>query len=238
MERLRKRQEQLLESLANSEMAEQFYFGGGSALAMFDLKHRLSVDLDFFSVEKISPEALEYAKNIIIQTFPEVSISYHKHYDRHIFTLTFEDNTHLELEFVRYPARRFYPSKHKIGQMEVEHSGDIFLDKLATIAMRNEIKDFVDIVAYIEKYGVAWDETIRLAEQKHKMAGLAHILACKFNTPLFDENTYKSLGYSQSFKTIISQLKKYAEEIVREIVRRNKRTQKESAENTKFIGHG
>ncbi|MFH1562291.1 MAG: nucleotidyl transferase AbiEii/AbiGii toxin family protein [Nitrospirota bacterium] len=213
------RQQQLLESIANSEIGKQFYFGGGSALALFDLKHRVSLDLDFFTQEPISQEALEYAKNIIIQTFPDSCISYIKHYDRHIFTCTFADNTCLEVEFVQYPAKRIYIAEQKIGEMEVAHHQDIFIDKLVALAMRDEIKDFVDLVTYIEKHGVVWNEVIKLAEQKHGIVGLRHILARKFNTPPFDEKVYKSLGFTKPFESVINLLKSYAEEIVHEMVR-------------------
>lgn len=219
MNRLRERQEQLLKSIANSELGKQFYFGGGSALALFDLKHRVSMDLDFFTEGPISQEALEYAKNIIIQTFPHISIFYVRHYDRHIFTCRFTDNTCLEVEFVQYLAKRIYPAEQKIGEMEIAHYQDIFLDKLVVLAMRDEIKDFVDVVAYIEKHGVVWNKVIKLAEQKHGITGLEHILARKFNTPPFDEKTYKSLGFNKPFESTINLLKSYAEEIVHEIVR-------------------
>jgi len=222
MNRLYRRQQQLLEAIASSELAEQFYFGGGSALALFDLKHRLSLDLDFFTQDVISLETLEYVKHIINQTFPEVRISYIRHYARHIFTCTFTDNTYLELEFVQYPAKRIYPCEQKVSQMEVEHHCDIFLDKLADLDMRDEIKDFVDVITYIEKHGVVWNEVIRVAEQKHGLVGLGHILARKFNTPPFDEKTYKTVGFKQPFKSIIDILKIYAENIVREMVQRLK----------------
>ncbi len=219
MNNLRKRQQQLFEAIANSELGKQFYFGGGSALALFDLKHRVSLDLDFFTQEPISQEALEYAKNIIRQTFPGISIAYVKHYDRYIFTCTFADNTCIEVEFVQYPVKRIYSCEQKIGEMEIANYQDIFLDKLVALAMRDEIKDFVDVIAYIEKHGVVWDKVIKLAEQKHGVSGLEHILARKFNTPPFDEKAYKSLGFNKPFESIIDLLKSYAEEIVYEIVR-------------------
>ena len=223
MNNLQKRQQQLLESIANSELGKQFYFGGGSALALFDLKHRVSLDLDFFTQEPISQEALEYAKNIIRQTFPGISISYVKHYDRYIFTCTFADNTCMEVEFVQYSAKRIYPYEQKIGEMEIAHHQDIFLDKLVALAMRDEIKDFVDLVAYVEKHGVVWNKVIKLAEQKHGIAGLEHILARKLNTPPFDEKAYKSLGFNKPFELVINLLKSYAEEIVHEMVRQTKK---------------
>ncbi|MDI6735317.1 MAG: nucleotidyl transferase AbiEii/AbiGii toxin family protein [bacterium] len=219
MNNLLKRQEQLFEAIARSELGKQFYFGGGSALALFDLKHRVSLDLDFFTQEPISQETLEYAKNIIIQTFPHTSISYIRHYDRYIFTCRFTDNTCLEVEFVQYPAKRIYPAEQKIGEMEIAHHQDIFLDKLVALAMRDEIKDFVDLVAYIEKHGVVWNKVIKLAEQKHGIAGLEHILVRKFNTPPFDEKAYKSLRFNKPVELIINLLKSYAEEIVHEMVR-------------------
>ena len=103
--------------------------------------------------------------------------------------------------------------------MEIAHHQDIFIDKLVALAMRDEIKDFIDVVAYVEKYGVVWNEVIRIAEQKHGIRGLEHILARKFNTPPFDKNRYKTCGFNKPFELVINLLKEYAEEIVHEMVR-------------------
>lgn len=63
---------------------------------------------------------------------------------------------------------------------------------------------------------------MNLAEEKHEIAGLEHILARKFNTPPFDEKAYKSLGFNKPFELVINLLRSYAEEIVRQMVRQIK----------------
>jgi len=42
-------QQQLLRAIGQTQIAENFYLTGGTALAAYFLQHRLSEDLDFFS---------------------------------------------------------------------------------------------------------------------------------------------------------------------------------------------
>jgi predicted nucleotidyltransferase component of viral defense system len=42
-------QQKALKLIAQTQLAEDFYFSGGTALAYFYLQHRKSEDLDFFS---------------------------------------------------------------------------------------------------------------------------------------------------------------------------------------------
>ena len=52
-------QQQLLRAIGQTQIAENFYLTGGTALAAHFLQHRLSEDLDFFSSD---PNAVRLVK--------------------------------------------------------------------------------------------------------------------------------------------------------------------------------
>lgn len=51
-------QEKVIDALAASPLKDQFYWTGGTALAVVYLHHRKSQDLDFFSDKPVSPEGI------------------------------------------------------------------------------------------------------------------------------------------------------------------------------------
>lgn len=52
-------QRKVLQLFKTSILSKKFYLSGGTALAEFYLKHRLSKDLDFFTQEELSLEELK-----------------------------------------------------------------------------------------------------------------------------------------------------------------------------------
>ena len=56
---LSKNQKNILKIISRDKLiCENFYLSGGTALAEFYLKHRLSEDLDFFSENEFDPQAV------------------------------------------------------------------------------------------------------------------------------------------------------------------------------------
>jgi predicted nucleotidyltransferase component of viral defense system len=51
-------QRKLIEALAKSPIRDSFYLSGGTALAGFYVKHRVSKDLDFFTRSDVPVETL------------------------------------------------------------------------------------------------------------------------------------------------------------------------------------
>lgn len=133
-------QERVLNLFRKSELSQQFYFTGGSALPEFYLQHRYSFDLDFFTKEK---NALNMNAILsFLHSLPAIeNIRYEKIYDRRIFFLKFKDKS-LKVEFSLYPFESVAKAK-KINGLQVDSLSDLFVNKLAAAADRDEEKDLI-----------------------------------------------------------------------------------------------
>lgn len=128
-----------------------FYFTGGTALAEFYLKHRLSEDLDFFSEREFDKEQVYGFINKIKSNIGALSVLTSKKDGRYIFEFEFKNNKILKVEFVHYPYKNLKPLK-KFGQLPVNDEYDISVNKIFSVFSRNETKDFVDLYYLLKKY--------------------------------------------------------------------------------------
>jgi predicted nucleotidyltransferase component of viral defense system len=148
---LNQEQVAILEAFRQSpELTSTFYFSGGTALSEYYLKHRESVDLDFFSEKK-------FDQQIIVQALDSWS---KKHQftlktqftdPTHIFFLKFANGRQLKLDFAYYPYSAL-EKRVSINGILVDSLFDIATNKFLTINQRTEVKDFVDIYFLSEKF--------------------------------------------------------------------------------------
>lgn len=135
-------------------LKENFYFTGGTALAVCYLHHRESEDLDFFSEQKFDTLAIlnlitEWSKKIGFKiTSEEWEVV-------RIFLLEFSDREMLKVDFGYYPYKRLRKGS-AIDSFEVDSLFDIAVNKLQTIHQRSEVKDFVDLYFLLKEFTV-WD---------------------------------------------------------------------------------
>lgn len=140
----------------NEYLTSHFYFTGGTALGMYYLQHRLSVDLDFFSGEKFDPQtilriATTWAKKLNAQ------ITYIPAEDTHIFNFTFANQNTVKVDFAFYPYKTVRKGNRE-GAFAVDSLLDIAINKLMVIQQRSEVKDFVDLYFILElKKFTIWD---------------------------------------------------------------------------------
>lgn len=165
-------QKNFLQEFTKSDLREVFRFTGGTALSAFYLEHRLSDDLDFFSLEKIPFYiAEEFLKGInFIKT-----ISYTKQFDRNIFNLSLKDNTILKVEFTCYPLKNLEGTVI-IDNLHVDSFLDITINKLCAIADRIDAKDYVDVYCILKNGHFSLKKLMELAERKCETKGISHIL--------------------------------------------------------------
>lgn len=153
---LTKEQQQIVERFAKSTYTRKaFYFTGGTALSEVYLRHRESVDLDFFSEKKIEPQLLneilyEWSKefDFIIQP-QQVESTY-------IFRLRFTNGSELKVDFAYYPYKRLEIGKVYRKNIKVDSLLDIAVNKLLLINQRAEVKDFVDLYFILQHFSL-WD---------------------------------------------------------------------------------
>jgi predicted nucleotidyltransferase component of viral defense system len=135
-------------------ITDWFYFTGGTALSEFYLHHRLSEDLDFFNEE-------EFDNDQIIQFINKVSgllgakVKMTRRDRMVIFELIKKDRLVIKLDFVYDPFKRLKQGR-KVQGISVDSLEDIGANKLMTITQRSEVKDFVDLYFWLQKF-TFWD---------------------------------------------------------------------------------
>ena len=143
-------QQKLLRLFAKSELAGQYYLTGGTALAAFHLKHRLSQDLDFFTkiaapLETVEKFCLEAAAKLGLKT-PTLT----RLYDRRIFIFPTETEE-LKIEFTEYPYDQL-DAMTTIDGVAVDSIRDIAANKTMAIFDRFEPKDYVDLAVLLKNF--------------------------------------------------------------------------------------
>ncbi len=140
---LTQRQEKVLKAVAREPKLAHFYLSGGTALAAFYLKHRLSDDLDFFTMEPPDTIFLDHFMQTLKKSLKAKEIHYEKLYDRRLFTLKWTKEV-LKVEFTIYPFPQFKKPQVK-GGVRIDSLRDISANKLMALLDRFEPKDFVDL---------------------------------------------------------------------------------------------
>lgn len=140
---------------------EHFYFGGGTALAECYLHHRLSEDLDFFSVEEFDVNMLEILMKKLRKNFKIYNVEYKSQFHRNLFFLEFSDKEILKMEFTYFPFERIDASR-KFLDLSIDSLIDIAVNKLHTIAQQPRSRDFIDLFFILQQEAL-WsiDELLR-----------------------------------------------------------------------------
>ena len=137
----------------DENLKENYYFGGGTALSVFYLQHRYSEDLDFF-VKK------EFNQNLIIKFLNQfvkknnISLKMTKKETVLWFGLEKGKQT-AKIDFLDFPYKRI--EKGTIYQgVEIDSEKDIGANKILTINLENNPKDYVDLYFLLKKFSI-WD---------------------------------------------------------------------------------
>lgn len=146
-------------------LRETFYFGGGTALSVFHLNHRYSVDLDFFS-EK------EFDKNVVIKFINSLSIQLGASVKmtKKEMVMWFElqkGKETLKVDFLNFPYPRVDKSLVYQG-IEVDSPKDIGANKLLLLNLTEEPKDYVDLYFILKEKCSIWD-LIEIVRVKFKL---------------------------------------------------------------------
>ncbi|OFY67594.1 MAG: hypothetical protein A3H98_03665 [Bacteroidetes bacterium RIFCSPLOWO2_02_FULL_36_8] len=150
----------------NSYLTKKYYFTGGTPLAHFYLKHRLSEDIDLFiedSEVELLPinNFLSYAK----EKLNIKKIDYRQIYGLHTFNLHYADHSVLKVDFNYYPFPRIEKGLNFNG-IKVDSIYDIAVNKIHTIAQRPRAKDFIDIYFILKEKNFAIADLVMKAKSK------------------------------------------------------------------------
>lgn len=204
-------QERFLSLFRKSELSRQFYFTGGTALSEFYLQHRYSYDLDFFTEEK-STLNIDAILSFLHSLPTLKDVRYEKIYDRRIFFLNFADEN-LKIEFSLYPFESV-AEKMSVKGLLVDSFSDLFVNKLAAPADRNEEKDLIDLYFILNAKGInyiLWG--LAKVRKKFGIDGVQYIIQRKLANLQNDlENIpylIKSMaGYKEFFEKVLIKLAK------------------------------
>ncbi|MFH1838363.1 MAG: nucleotidyl transferase AbiEii/AbiGii toxin family protein [Candidatus Kuenenbacteria bacterium] len=141
-----------------------FYLSGGTALAEFYLKHRLSEDLDFFSEHEFDTQAINvfFKKNKKILGIKE--IDYEQSFNRNLFFLRLQNDV-IKTEFTYFPFLRIDKSLKK-DNLEIDSLLDIAVNKIFTIYQKPRSRDFIDLYFINQKTNWTISELTKKAKIK------------------------------------------------------------------------
>jgi hypothetical protein len=157
-------QASVLERFFTAEVSQHFYLTGGTALAAFHLHHRMSVDLDLFTLDDL---ALREADVLLPQLAADVrchlgAVRRTEHF-REIF-LEPETGDALKIDLVRDSGPQ-YGEHSRVNQIVVDSIENIGANKITAILGRTEPKDFVDL-DFILRAGYDFDDLLTKAQTK------------------------------------------------------------------------
>jgi len=154
---------QVLRKIRETQVLENFYLAGGTALSLI-LGHRKSIDLDFFSssfpkfeilvakLKTLNPKVINQDKGTLDLYIDDVKVSF--------------------LEY-KYPLVGDFL---EFDQVKVASLEDIACMKLSAISSRGSKKDFIDLYFILQKFSLG--ELLDLFEKKFKGVNyqMSHIL--------------------------------------------------------------
>ena len=144
----------------------KFYLTGGTALAEFYLKHRLSEDLDFFTEEnEVNPVAIVRFLNSRAKILKLEKFDTRRVMGLYSLFLHFQDKTVLKVDFNYYPFPRIEKGS-KFGNLTVNSIYDIGVDKVHTIVLNPRARDFIDIFFIVKEKHYDFFDLIMKAKAK------------------------------------------------------------------------
>ncbi len=159
-------QEEILTSLSNNKFVYlNFYLGGGTALAEFYLKHRLSEDLDFFTTKELSFADVRINLEKSFQKIGITSLEYREEASAKLFFLRKGKREVIKTDFNYFPFKRL--KKGTIfNKIEVDSLLDIAVNKLHLILTRSNARDFVDFFFIQKRENYPLDFLLKKLEKK------------------------------------------------------------------------
>lgn len=149
----------------DKDLCQNFYLTGGTALAEFYLKHRLSEDLDFFAEQEFDPQSISVflKKNQAKIGFKK--IDFQSSFNRNLFFLYLNNKEVIKTEFTFFPFPRIEKKTNK-GCLLIDSLIDIAANKIFTIYQKPRSRDFIDLYLILKKSNWKIEDLIKKAKIK------------------------------------------------------------------------
>jgi hypothetical protein len=147
-----------------TDTGQLFFLTGGTALSAYHLHHRLSIDLDLFTLDGL---ALRETDVLIPQLAADLGCRIGRarrteHFCQ--FLLEPEAGESLQIDLVQDFGPQ-YGEHIKVGTIVVDSIENIGVNKLTAILGRTEPKDFVDLY-FVLRAGYDFDDLLAKAQEK------------------------------------------------------------------------
>jgi len=210
-------QKKFLELISKDQyFTQRYYLTGGTALAEFYLKHRISEDLDFFcEKQEVNPIPIsrflkEKATILDLEKYDTRRIR-----GLYSFFLHFKDKNILKVDFSYYPFPRIEKGI-KFGNLEINSVYDIGVDKVHTVVLNPRARDFIDIYFITKEKKYDFSDLLMKAKAKFDW----DITAIELGSRLLDASKLidyprmlKKIDHNEWKKFFIQEAKKLKKEI-------------------------
>lgn len=194
---------ELLKNLMQIKEFDDFFLVGGTALAL-QLGHRVSVDLDLFTLNEFNTQNLIKILNyhFILHEIVE---------DKNSLNINIElfDRLVVKVDFIKYSYPLINPIQI-IDEIRILSIEDIIPMKLSAVSGRGLKKDFFDVYYLLNDY--SFNQMLELFQKKFPNVNHFHVLKSLIffddaeNDP--DPETYDNTNWSTVKKKIITEIKK------------------------------
>jgi predicted nucleotidyltransferase component of viral defense system len=152
--------------IGNEIIKNNFFLTGGTALSVFYLHHRTSIDLDLFTIKRVP---LDEIYLWITRTWPHESQRINQ--NEFILQMLIKD---IKVDIVHDPLSFDEPrEKYKLDENKsviIDSIRNIAAGKFTTLVSRREVKDFVDFFfLHKKKNGMNFENVYQDAQKKEGM---------------------------------------------------------------------
>lgn len=190
---------------------QRFYLTGGAALVGFYLGHRLTNDLDLFTLDDVMDEGVAAIHETARQLGATVEATQTAQSFRRLLLRRGEEA--IVIDLVREYVVQRVKEKPFIKGIRIDPPEEILANKLCTLLSRSEIRDLVDVRA-LELAGYKVEEALPFASQKDgglTAAQLAWLLSeVKFGNDLIPPGEVSLPELQQYLNDLIERLKRLA----------------------------
>lgn len=159
-------QRQVLDLIAGEPyFCKHYYFTGGTPLAEFYLRHRVSEDLDFFTEQEVHLPSIRIFIGKVQKKLNLKKVDYRQFLGLHSFELYFSNTHKLKVDFNYYPFTRIEQGV-KYQKLPIDSLIDIAVNKVHTIALKPRARDFIDIYFIVKEKNYSMDKLLMLAKAK------------------------------------------------------------------------
>ncbi len=141
-----------------------FFLTGGAALVGYHLNHRLTTDLDLFTMDD---DAFARASVVLRDIAAKVGATVETRQDAPGFQRHFvsRGQESVIVDFVRERVEQLHPEKLSRDGVSVDPADEILANKLTTLISRGEIRDLVDVYE-LERFGLVVEDLLPVALRK------------------------------------------------------------------------